>query len=262
MSPENSVHSDIAAEFLHATANRSPIDPITETYPDLTVADAYRIQENYVARLLDNGGAKVGYKLGLTSKPMQEMMGVNEPDYGPVLSPMVFDDGVEIDLTAYIQPRVEAEIALMLGSPLKGPGITIDDARAAISGARSAIEMVDSRIKDWKIKLIDTIADLASSAATILSTEVVPIDGWDPRLCGMVISRNGQTIETGAGAAALGDPVGAVAWLANTLAPYEVTLQPGWFIMTGALHRAFPIQVGDLVEAEFDRLGKVSCSFK
>lgn len=256
-----SVSAGIADALFTATRTRTPLDPITETNPALDVADAYRIQQKYVARILEAGGEVVGYKLGLTSKPMQEMMGVGEPDYGPVLSSMVFDNGIEIDLGSYIQPRVEAEIALVLEAPLAGPDVSLEAARRAVAGARAAIEMVDSRIKDWKIKLVDTIADLASSAATILSDEVVPIDDWEPRLCGMVISRNGKTVDTGAGAAALGDPIAAVAWLANTLAPYGLALEPGWFIMTGALHRAFPIGPGDEVEAEFDRLGKVRASF-
>ncbi|MGI8518267.1 MAG: 2-keto-4-pentenoate hydratase [Acidimicrobiia bacterium] len=261
MSPSGTVHSDIADSLFAARASRVPIDPITETNKALDVADAYRIQQHFVARLLAAGGETVGYKLGLTSKPMQEMMGVDQPDYGPVLSSMVFDSGVEIDLESYIQPRVEAEIALVLEAPLAGPEVSLGAARLAVGGARAAIEMVDSRIKDWKIQLIDTIADLASSAATILSDQVVPIDDWDPRLCGMVISRNGKTVDTGAGAAALGDPIAAVAWLANTLSPYDLTLEPGWFIMTGALHRAFPVEPGDEVEAEFDRLGKVKARF-
>ena len=133
-------------------------------------------------------------------------------------------------------------------------------AGASVSGAIAAIEMVDSRIEDWKIKLPDTIADLASSAAAVLSSRVMPVD-FDPKLCGMVISRNGETVATGAGAAALGDPVAAVAWLANKLAPFDITLEPGHFIMTGALHAAFDVQPGDLIEAEFDRLGPVSMRF-
>lgn len=238
-----------------------PIDPLTEADPSLSVADAYRIQQEYVKLLLGKDGAVVGYKLGLTSKPMQEMMGVDQPDYGPVLSNMVYNDGATLDLGHYIQPRVEAEIALILETPLEGPGVTVTQAARAIGGAVAAIEMVDSRIKDWKIRLVDTISDLASSAATVLAPRVVPTEGWDPRLCGMVVTRNGITIDTGAGAAALGNPVGAVAWLANTLAPFGVSLRPGWFVMTGALHRAFAVSAGDMVRAEFDRLGPVTVNF-
>jgi 2-keto-4-pentenoate hydratase len=204
----------------------------------------------------------IGYKLGLTSKPMQDLIGVDQPDYGPVLSSMVYDDGAEIELSRYIQPKVEAEVAMVLEKPLAGPGVTAMEAGRAIGGAVAALEMVDSRIKDWKIKLVDTISDLASSAAIILGTRVASLSGWDPRLVGMVVARNGLTVATGAGAAALGNPVKAVAWLANTLAPFGVRLEPGHFVMTGALHAAFPVSPGDVVRAEFDRLGPVTARFK
>lgn len=253
--------ADHAQALDQARRARAPIPPLTETDPGLGVADAYAIQQELVSLILADGGRVVGYKLGLTSAPMQEMMGVDQPDYGPVLSSMVLDDGAEVALDDYIQPRVEAEIALFLDQPLQGPGVTTAGASRAIGGAVAAIEMVDSRIEDWRIGLVDTIADLASSAATILGSRVIPVDGWDPRLCGMVITRNGETVATGAGAAALGNPVAAVAWLANTLAPYEVTLEPGWFVMTGSLHGAFPVEAGDVVRASFDRLGSVTVRF-
>lgn len=254
--------ADWAQALFQAKVTRTPIAPLTTSDPDLTVTDAYRIQQGLVELLCADGATIVGYKLGLTSKPMQEMLGVDQPDYGPVLSNMVFDDGAVIDLSGYIQPKVEAEIALVLDSPLQGPGVTALQAAGAIAGAVPAIEMVDSRIADWKIRLIDTIADLASSAATILGARVVPLAGWDPRLVGMAITRNGVTAGTGAGAAALGSPVGAVAWLANTLGPYGVTLQPGHFVMTGALHAAFPVFPGDVIRADFDRLGTVTGRFE
>jgi 2-keto-4-pentenoate hydratase len=251
------------ADALYAARrDKVPIEPLSEQDPNLTPEEAYAIQQEFVQLLLADGGSIVGYKLGLTSRPMQELMGVDQPDYGPVVSTMVLDDGAELDLDDYIQPRVEAEIALVLDAPLKGPGVVDMQAAQAIRGATAAIELVDSRIKDWRIKLVDTIADLASSAAVVLGSRVVQVDGWDLRLCGMAVSRNGETEATGAGAAALGNPVHAVAWLANTLAPFGVTLEPGRFVMTGALHAAFPVAPGDVVTAEFDRLGPVSVSFK
>lgn len=255
--------SDRAAALHAALRHRSPIPPFTDAEPDMSQAQAYEVQQAFVDLLLSEGGGKViGYKLGLTSEPMQEMMGVHQPDYGPVLSTMVFDDGASIDLSGYIQPRVEAEIALVLREELRGPGVTAMEASRAVAGAVAAIEMVDSRIVDWKIELADTISDLASSAAIILGARSVPLEGWDPRLVGMVVSANGRTKDSGAGAAALGNPLTAVAWLANTLADYDVALQPGWFIMTGALHRAFPVESGDVVRADFDRLGPVTVRFE
>jgi 2-keto-4-pentenoate hydratase len=251
-----------AAQLYAARRDRRPVAPFSEVDPSLTAADAYEIQRRFVARLLDDGGTVVGYKLGLTSKPMQELLGVHEPDYGPVLSSMVHDDGVVLAVADYLQPRIEAEIALVLDEPLRGPGVTTVQAARAVGGAVAALELVDSRIEDWRISLVDTIADLASSAAIVLGSRVVPLDGFDPRLVGMVIRRNGAVEATGAGAAALGNPVGAVAWLANTLAPFDVTLEAGHVIMTGSLHRAFPVAPGDRIRAEFDRLGPVGCRFR
>lgn len=250
----------IAEALFQARQTRIPIPPLTETNPGITVADAYEIQGHLVELLKGDDGRLVGYKLGLTSKGMQDMLGIDEPDYGPVVSNMVWEDGVTVDLGQFIQPKVEGEIALMIDKPIKGPGVTAAQVADSLSGAIAAIEMVDSRIEDWRIKLPDTVADLASSAAAVLSSRVIPID-FDLRLTGMVITRNGETVATGAGAAALGDPVAAVAWLANTLAPYGVVLEPGQFIMTGALHAAFEPAPGDHIRAEFDRLGTVSMSF-
>lgn len=254
-------HEELAQRLHTAWVDRVPVPPLSGEH-DLDVDDAYAIQQGLVRRLLaDGGGRQVGYKIGLTSKPMQEMLGVDQPDYAPVLSSMVYEDGHAVPLDRYIQPKVEAEICLVLDRPLQGPGVTGIEARNAIGGAVAAIEMVDSRIQDWKLTLVDTVSDLASSGATIMSSRVVPLDDWQPRLTGMVVSHNGRVVDSGAGAAALGDPVAAVAWLANTLAPYDVTLEPGWFIMTGSLHRAFEVAPGDVVRAEFDRLGAVTTRF-
>lgn len=252
------------AETLYAARrDRRAIEPLSVAEPALTAADAYAIQQEYASLILSgSGGTVVGYKLGLTSKPMQQLLGVDQPDYGPVLSSMVFDDGAKLSVDDFIQPKAEAEIAILLRRQLRGPGVTAAAAAAASASASAAIEVVDSRIADWRITLVDTIADLASSAAILLSRTALAFDGWDPRLCGMVITRNGQTEATGAGAAALGDPFKAVAWLANTLANFHVTLEPGQFVMTGALHAAFPVRSGDVVRAEFDRLGMVTAEFE
>jgi 2-keto-4-pentenoate hydratase len=247
-----------ADELYKAARTRTPIPPHTHPHPDMTVADAYAIQQALCERLLADGDRVVGYKLGLTSAPMQQMFGVNEPDYAPVLASGVVDDGAAVECGRFIQPKAEAEIALVLDRPLTGPGVTTLEAARAIAGATAAIEIVDSRIEDWKIKLPDTIADMASSGAVVLSSRLVPLDDVDLRLVGMVVTRNGQLAGTGAGAAALGHPVQAVAWLANTLAPYGVSLEAGRFVMTGALHAAFPASPGDVVRAEFDRLGSVT----
>jgi len=221
------------------------------------MADAYRVQQDLVARLLAGGDRIVGYKLGLTSTPMQQMLGVDSPDFAPVLAGHVHQDGAEIAVEDFIWPRVEAEIALVLNADLAGPDCTAVDAARAVGGAVAAIEIVDSRIRDWKIKLADTIADLASSGAIVLGSNVVPTEGLDVRLIGMAFTRDGELVATGAGAAALGSPLAAVAWLANTLHTVGDSLKAGQFVMTGALHAALDITAGQQFRAEFDRLGPV-----
>ena len=208
--------------------------------------------------LLADGDRIVGHKVGLTSKPMQRLIGMDSPDYGPVLASTVYPSGVELSLGRFIQPKIEAELGFVLGAPLRGPGVGVLDAARAVAGVVAAVEIVDSRIEDWRIALADTIADLASNGAVATSGHVVPLSDVDPRLLGMVLTRNGSVVDTGAGAAALGDPLLVVSWLANTLGALGVELAPGHLIMTGALHAAVPMAVGDVFRASFDVLGSVT----
>jgi 2-keto-4-pentenoate hydratase len=249
---------ELARALYQARRDRIPIPPLTEDRPEMTATEAYAIQRRLVELLqADGAGEIVGYKLGLTSRAMQEQLGIDQPDYGPVLAAGVHPDGVRVDLDALLQPKVEAEIAIVLGSPLSGPSCTALDVRRAAAGAVAAVEIIDSRIRDWRIRLADTIADLASSAAIALSSRLVPLEAVDPRLIGVALTRNGELVATGAGAAALGDPLHAVAWLANTLQPLGVVLEAGQVVMTGALHAAVPLADGDVFRAEFDWLGPV-----
>jgi 2-keto-4-pentenoate hydratase len=234
-----------------------PIAPFTDADPGLGMADGYAVQAELVKLIRADGDTIIGYKAGLTSRPMQAMLGVAQPDYGPVLASTVYRDGDDIALGGFIAPKLEAEIVLVLGTPVRGPGVTVADARRAVSGAAASMEIVDSRFVDWRIKLADTVADLASNGAMVLSERVVPLDGIDARLIGMVLTRDGEVIDTGAGAAALGDPLAVVAWLANTLAADGIGLEAGHVIMTGALHAAVPMRAGEHYLAEFDRLGSV-----
>jgi 2-keto-4-pentenoate hydratase len=247
-----------ARALYEARRTRVPIPPFTDADPTLGMADGYAIQRELVPLLLADGDRIIGYKVGLTSKPMQRMIGVDSPDYGPVLASTVYGDGDAIPLDRFIAPKIEAEIVFVLGSRLAGPGVTPIEARQAISGAAAAMEIVDSRIEDWRIKLADTVADLASNGAVATASRLVPLDGLDTRLIGMTLTRNGELIDTGAGAAALGDPVAVVAWLANVLGENGVALEPGHLVMTGALHSAVPMNAGDVFRAEFDRLGPVT----
>ncbi|MGO9082479.1 MAG: 2-keto-4-pentenoate hydratase [Streptosporangiaceae bacterium] len=247
-----------ARALYDARRDRRPIEPFTDADPDLDMADGYQIQRELTGLLLADGDRVIGYKVGLTSRPMQQMIGVDQPDYGPVLGSTIYADGAAVSLAGFIQPRLEAEIAFVLGADLSGPGVTVLQARAAIAGLVAAVEIVDSRFADWQIRLADTVADLASNGAVALSGRVVPIDGIDVRYLGMALTRQGQLIDSGAGAAALGDPVAVLAWLASTLAADGVGLRAGQLIMTGALHAAVPMRAGDVFRAEFDRLGPVT----
>ena len=234
-----------------------PIAPLTGRYPGMDLTDGYRVQQELVALLTADGDRVTGYKLGLTSAPMQALMGVDSPDFAPVLASHLRPDGATVTAGSFIAPKVEAEIALVLRDGLAGPDCTEQDVAAAVSGAVAALEIVDSRITDWQIALADTVADLASSGAVVLSPAVTRPDGFDLRLTGMVLTGNGSLIATGAGAAALGGPLTAVAWLVRTLHPLGGSLQAGQFVMTGALHAAVSLAPGQHYRAEFDRLGPV-----
>ena len=247
-----------ARALYDARRTRVPIPPFTDDDPSLGMADGYAIQRELIELLLADGDRIVGHKVGLTSKPMQKMVGVDSPDYGPVLASTIYRDGDTIPAGRFIAPKIEAEIVFVLGERLEGPGVTVTQAHAAIAGAVAAMEIVDSRIADWRIKLADTVADLASNGAMATSSRIVPITDIDTRLVGMTLTRNGELIDTGAGAAALGDPVAVVAWLANVLGGDGVALEPGHLIMTGALHAAVPMTPGDVFRAEFDRLGPIT----
>lgn len=249
---------EMSGALLQARSDRSPIAPLTERFPEMTVEDAYAVQQGLVAGLMGEGESIIGYKLGLTSRPMQEMLGVDQPDYAPVLGSTVYADGADVAIGDFISPRMEAEICVVLKDDLSGPRCTVAQAYEATAGLMAALEIVDSRIADWKITLADTISDLASNGAVAFGSRVVPLGDFDPALIGMVFTRNGDLVATGAGAAALGGPIDAVAWLANTLHPLGVSLPAGSIIMTGALHAAVPLVSGAVFRADFDRLGPIT----
>ncbi len=255
--PDSTV-AELGAALYAARRSGVPVEPLTDARPEMSMRDAYRVQRDLLARLLADGDRIVGYKLGLTSTPMQRMFGVDSPDFAPVLASHVQPDGAGVAAAGFIQPRAEAEIALVLGAGLAGPDCTALDVARAVAGAAAAIEIVDSRIAGWRIKLADTISDLASSGAVVLSSAVSPVGGTALRLGGMVFTRDGEVVATGAGAAALGSPLQAAAWLARTLAGLGESLCAGQFIMTGALHAALDIAPGQCFRAEVDRLGPVT----
>jgi 2-keto-4-pentenoate hydratase len=250
-----------AAALRQAERQRRAIAPLTETDPGLTLEDAYQIQTINVEARLAEGGRIAGRKVGLTSKPMQEMLGVSEPDFGALLDDMFVEEGEDVMLDALLQPRIEAEIAFLMGRELTGPGVTSTDALVAVAGALPALEIIDSRVADWKIKLIDTVADNASCGRVVVGGRLTTLSDLDLRLVGMALTRGGETVDTGAGAAVLGNPIRCVAWLANRLAQFGASLKPGDIVLAGALHKAVAVGHGDVVRAEFAHLGSVTTRF-
>lgn len=252
----------IAGSLAEAEETGNAIAPITSTFADLTPADAYEIQLINIRHRLEQGARIVGHKVGLTSWAMQRLMGVTEPDYGHLLDDMMRASGDTIRTADLCQPRVEVEIAFVLRQPLRGPNCTEDEVIRATDHVVGAIEIIDSRIADWKIGLPDTIADNASSALVVLGEHPLPLGDIDIRLNGVLLRKNGQIVETGAAGAVLGNPVTAVAWLANTLHTFGTILERGHVVMPGSCTAAVAVGPGDFIEAEFDRLGTVSTTFE
>lgn len=250
-----------ADELFRAGADRRPVAPLTDRAPELRVQDAYAIQTRVIERRVAGGARAIGRKIGLTSQPMQQLLGVAEPDFGVLLDDMFVEDGDEIDLTTLLQPRVEAELAFVMAEDLAGPGVTTARALTAVAGVLPAIEVVDSRVVDWRIKLVDTVADNASSGLLVVGGQLRPVTDVDLRLIGVVVSRNGELIDTGAGAAALGNPARCVAWLANKLGSLGAGLKAGDVVLPGAVHKMVPVRPGDVFRAEFSRLGAVTARF-
>jgi 2-keto-4-pentenoate hydratase len=250
-----------AGELFQATEQRRPVEPLTDRAPGLSVQDAYAIQTRVIDRRIAAGARVIGRKIGLTALPMQRLLGVSEPDFGVLLDDMFVEDGDEIPMNSLLQPRVEAELAFVMASELAGPGVTTATALTAIAGVLPAIEVVDSRVADWRIKLADTVADNASSGLLVVGGTLLPADRIDLRLVGVVVSRNGEVIDTGAGAAALGNPARCVAWLANKLGSLGAGLRAGDVVLPGAVHQMVPVRPGDVFRAEFSRLGAVTARF-
>ena len=254
--------AELARELVDAAETRTPVEPLTARFPNLTLEDAYGIQLAIVELRLAAGGKIVGKKIGLSGKVMQELLGVDEPDYGHLFDNMIVPAGEVVAMDDLVQPRCEAEIAFVLGDDLAGPGVTVADVLSATEGVMPALEIVDTRIRDWQIKLEDTVADNGSSAMIVLGGTITPVIELDLRLVGMLFSQNGRTAGTGTGAEALGHPAASVAWLANKLAEFDVTLQAGEIILSGSLAGAPFVSAGDVFVAEFDRLGTVSVGFE
>jgi 2-keto-4-pentenoate hydratase len=255
-----STMKEIAARLDRAERDRVAIDPPAAA-AKLTVADAYRIQLINVERRVAAGRRIVGGKVGLTSVAMQKMMGVDEPDFGHLFDDMILQSGGECAVGALLIPRVEPEIAFVLSRELRGPGVTRADVLAAAEYVTPALEIIDTRIRDWKITLADTIADNASSGRVVLGSGKTPPARHDLANIAMKLQKNGALIEEGVGSAVLGHPAEPVAWLANKFAEFGQSLAAGSIVIPGALCRAVPVAAGDAITASFGALGSVSVRF-
>ncbi len=252
----------ITDAIIKAGEQKQSIEPLTDTYAGITVQDAYRIQLATVERRVASGRKIVGKKIGLTSPVMQQLFNVMEPDYGHLFDDMLSYQGEKVEAARFLQPRIEGEIAFVLERDLVGPGVTPTEVLSATAGLVAALEIVDSRVRDWKIKIQDTVADNGSSGAFVIGARMVSAAGIDLRHVGFVFSKNGRVVGTAAGAAVLGSPAQSVAWLANKMGEYGLALKAGEIILSGAACAAVPVQAGDSVHLVVDRLGEVSCFFE
>ena len=244
-----------------ALVERRPLAPLTSAHPDITIEDAYAIQQRMLSRRLAAGERVVGKKIGVTSQAVMNMLGVYQPDFGWLTDGMVFNEGQAVPASSLIQPKAEGEIAFVLKKTLKGPGVTAADVLAATEGVMACFEIVDSRIQDWKIKIQDTVADNASCGVFVLGDRLVDPRDVDLGTCGMVLEKNGDIVATGAGAAALGHPANAVAWLANTLGARGIALEAGEVILSGSLGIMVPVQAGDNLRVTIGGVGGCSVRF-
>lgn len=252
----------VAEDLYRAEKGIYQIETISALNPDMNVEDAYKIQIYNVAKRIGDGDKIIGMKVGLTSKAMQNLLGVDEPDYGHLTDKMLVNEGDLCPMNELLQPKVEGELAFCLKKSLKGPGVTIADVYNATDWVAPAIEIVDSRIKDWKIKLVDTIADNGSSAKLVLGSGMTKIGDVDMRLIGMNLEKNGEIVSTGTGAAVWGNPAAAVAWLANKLAQFDIQLKEGSIVLSGAVTAAETALAGDIFTVSFQGMGSVTVKFK
>ena len=259
MTPE--LINTLGDELYDALKGRHVVEPLTSRHPDITIEEAYAIQQRLNARRVDAGERIIGKKIGVTSRAVMDMLGVYQPDFGLLTDGMVYNEGDAIPAATLIQPKAEGEIAFVLKNDLIGPGISAADVLAATEGVMACFEIVDSRIRDWKIGIADTVADNASCGVFVLGDRLVDPRGLDLTTCGMVLEKNGEIVATGAGAAALGAPANAVAWLANTLGRLGIPLKAGEVVLSGSLAIMVPVKAGDSLRVSIGGIGGCSVRF-
>lgn len=250
-----------ADSLYQSSINKKPISALTDIDNSLTIDDAYAVQMVNVKRMVGQGEIISGKKIGLTSEGMQKLLGVNEPDYGHLYQSMDFSETGCLRYDDFISPKIEGEVAFRLKEDLSGGRVTVDDVHRATDYVIAAFEIVDSRVADWKIQLIDTVSDNASSGAYVLGSIKAGLNEIDLINLPMKLYKNNSFISEGVGAAVLGDPCTAVAWLSNRLWDYGVTLKAGEIILSGAFSAAPAVSRGDCFEADFGQLGSVRAEF-
>lgn len=258
---DDSTYDEAARLLAEAARTRTPITPLSDRWPDLDQGDAYRIAQRNVDARVAAGAIVKGHKVGLSSRAMQQQLGVDQPDYGALLHDMFVDEDSGVPFDRFLQPRVEVEVAMVLGRRLEGPGVTVADACRATELLLPALEIVDSRIIDWRCRLVDTVADNASTGALVLAGRPRRPCDLDVRAVGARLYRNGELCETGAAGAVLGNPFVAVAWLANVLGSHGVALEEGHIVLPGSCTRMIAVRPGDGVRADVDGFGHVACTF-
>jgi 2-oxo-hept-3-ene-1,7-dioate hydratase len=262
-----SIIQQAAARLDAAERSREQVRQFSLDYPGITIEDAYAIQRAWVDLKLKDGRNLVGHKIGLTSRAMQVSSNITEPDYGALLDDMLFEEGSDIPFERFIVPRVEVELAFILGKPLRGPNVTVFDVLDATEWVVPALEIIDARIQqidpDSKAtrKVFDTISDNAANGGVVMGGRPVRPNDIDLRRVPAILYRNGVIEESGVSAAVLNHPAKGVAWLANKLAPYDVTLQPGQIILGGSFTRPVAANPGDTFHVDYDMLGSIACRF-
>ncbi|WP_175411836.1 2-keto-4-pentenoate hydratase [Streptomyces sp. TRM64462] len=251
--------SEAAVRLLGSERSRVPVALFSTQPPGLTLTDAYRIQAATIACRVAGGARVVGHKVGVTSPAMQEQMRVDEPDSGVLLDDMVLPDGSELARRDFLSPRIEAEIAFRLGRDLKGPDLTVEDARGAVSEVFLALEVIDTRFAGWRIALADSIADNASCARVVTGAMVRLDPAWDLAAEPVVVSVDGRAVATGEGRAVLGDPLRPLVWLADRLSDVAPSqrLRAGDLVLAGAVHASLPLEGGTTVRATAPHLPPV-----
>ena len=249
-------------ELYNAMQTKQAVAPLTSRESDISIEDAYHISLHMLDRRIEAGARVIGKKIGVTSKAVQQMLNVHQPDFGYLTDDMVFSQGEVMPISErLIAPKAEGEIAFILKKDLMGPGISNADVLAATECVIPCFEVVDSRIADWKIAIQDTVADNASCGLFVLGDKAVSPHKVDLVTCGMVVEKNGRILSTGAGAAALSSPVNCVAWLANTLGQFGIPLKAGEVILSGSLVPLEPVKAGDFMRVDIGGMGSASVYF-